>query len=123
MKPPTYAKAKKSGPGGVEPSADAWDDQKAAWLVGKYALVGVAWTEKGAERAEQYHGRIVSADPEVGISVECEGTWKGETFVIPPSTDFVQPAQPGEYRLRTTGETIVNPDVLTTWRIEEGTSS
>lgn len=102
----------------ADPAVEPWDEAKAAWLVGKYALVGVAWVGEDCERAEQYHGRIVSADPAIGISIACEGHWKGETFVVPPSTDSVAPAAPGEYRLRATGETVVNPDVLTTWRID-----
>ena len=102
------------------PDIYEWDEAKAEWLIGKYALVGVSFTEAGAERSEQYHGRIVAADRKDGISVACEGFWQGKTFVIPPSTSVVLPANPGEYKLRATGETIINPDVLTTWRIDNG---
>ncbi len=110
--PPSFA------PDAASPADEAWDEDKARWLVGKYALVGVAWVGPEGERSEQYHGRITSAEQGVGISVACEGVWKGETFVIPPATDFLAPAQPGEYKLRSTGETVKNPDVLTTWRID-----
>ena len=104
----------------TEPAADDWDEARAAELIGKYALVGVAWADGSGERAEQYHGRIVSADRDAGIAIACEGHWAGETFMLPPATSCVVPASPGEYRLRTTGETVISPDVVTTWRIDRG---
>ncbi|WP_020180938.1 hypothetical protein [Methylopila sp. M107] len=106
-----------------DPSAGVWDAEIADQLIGKYALVGVMWTDASGDRREQYHGRIVSADPAKGIEIACEGFYKGETFVLPPSTDSLGTAQPGEYRLRATGETVINPDVLSTWRIEAPTET
>jgi hypothetical protein len=104
-----------------EPFPEPWNAEAAEWLIGKYVLIGVAYVSPEGERAGQYHGRIVSADPKAGIAVECEGACKGDTLVLPPATGWFGHAQPGEYQLKTTGETVVNPDVLSTWRIEEGT--
>jgi len=47
----------------------------------------------------------------------------GEIIGLPPDLSSTQVAALGEYRLRSTGEIVVNPDYLTTWNInrpEEG---
>lgn len=103
---------------GDEPFPEPWDADLAERLVGQYALVGMAWAADGEERVAQYHGRIRSADRDAGIEIVCEGRFAGETLVLPPATGWFGSARPGEYRLKTTGEVVVNPDVLTTWRIE-----
>lgn len=113
MKPPRFV------PSG-EPFPEPWNAEAAEFLVGKYVLIGVAFVSPDGETPGQYHGRVVSADPTQGISVACEGAFAGETLVLPPATSWFGHAQPGEYRLKTTGETVVNPDVLSTWRIEQG---
>ena len=114
--PPSFASA-----GNFEERA--WDEERAARLVGKYALVGVAWERDGGEATAQYHGRIVSADRRSGIAVACEGAWAGETLVMPPELDWLRPAQPGEYRLKATSETVVSPDLVSTWRIAKNASA
>lgn len=102
---------------------EPWDQAAADWLVGKYALVGIAFVGRDGERSGQYHGRIVSADPQAGITIECEGGSKGETLVMPPATGWFGHAHPGENKLKATGEVVINPDVVTTWRIEQGGSA
>jgi hypothetical protein len=103
-----------------------WDQSEADWLVGKTILVGI--TRVAADRATiksqgQYHGKIVRADRSSGIVIECDGVWSGTTVTLPPHTGAIHPADPGEYRLRSTGEVIKNPDVLTTWSITESVKS
>ena len=41
----------------------------------------------------------------------------GEILGLPPDLSSTRIAPPGEYRLRSTGEIVVNPDYLTTWNI------
>jgi len=41
-----------------------------------------------------------------------------EDFTLPPDLSAFQKAQPGEYRLRRTGEVIVNPDYLCVWIVQ-----
>ena len=109
--PPSFVPSEK-------PGEEPWDDDEAEWLLGQYALIGVTWAYNDGETVGQYHGRIVSADRVNGIAIMCEGRWEGEMLVLPPATGWFEPANPGEYRLRSTGETVTDPDVLSTWRIE-----
>jgi len=37
--------------------------------------------------------------------------------MLPPEPEAYEPAPPGEYRLRSTGEVVVDPDYLTTWTV------
>jgi hypothetical protein len=103
-----------------------WDQSEADWLIGKIALVGITrLASDGATiRSQgQYHGKIVRADRSAGIVIECEGVWSGKTMTLPPMTGVFHPANSGEYRLRSTGEIIKDPDVLATWSITEPVKS
>jgi hypothetical protein len=100
----------------------SWDQEEADDFLGLTVLVGVtalAHDGKTVKWQAQYHGRIVSADRTEGIKVACEGRWVGTTMVLPPVLGAFQPAKPGEYRLRSTGETVQNPDLTTTWSVTE----
>jgi hypothetical protein len=97
-----------------------WDQSEADWLIGKTVLIGITNLESDGATIQsqgQYYGKIVRADRGFGIVIECEGVWAGETITLPPDTSAFHPADPGEYRLRSTGEIIKDPDVLTTWSI------
>jgi hypothetical protein len=103
-----------------------WDQSEADWLIGKAALVGItnfASDSTTIKSQGQYHGEIVRADRSEGIVVECEGVWSGKTMTLPPMPSAFHPADPGEYRLRSTGEVIKDPDVLATWSIIEPVKS
>ena len=80
-------------------------------FLGKRLLVGITHQTENGEflRQEQFHGRIVEArDREIII----QRSDTGERISLPPQ---LQKAPPGEYRLRSTGEIVVNPDYLMTW--------
>lgn len=90
-------------------------------LVGKTILIGLTYYTANNEFIEQkqYWGKVVESN-ENGIMVKLND---GKDFRLPPDLSSTQVAAPGEYRLRSTGETVVNPDFLTTWNInrpEEG---
>jgi hypothetical protein len=83
-------------------------------FVGKRLLVGIRWTSGGeVVRQEQFHGLIVEADHE-GIVIERADT--GSRVVLPPQ---LKAAPSGEYRLRSTGEVVPNPDYLATWKFDQ----
>lgn len=89
---------------------------RAAALIGKHVLVGLTYGDAdGAPvRLVQVHGWITAADA-TRITLRLHGT--GEEFTLPPALDAFQEAPPGEYRLRATGEIVVDPDLLVTWTI------
>ncbi len=83
-------------------------------VIGKRLLVGVRWRSKGEiVREEQFHGLIIEADVD-GIVVERSDT--GARVVLPPQ---LSAAAKGEYKLRSTGEVVSNPDYLATWLFDQ----
>lgn len=97
-----------------------WDDERAESLVGKRVLVGITNLEADGETVidqVQYSGVITSADPKNGFRIECSGTLAGSAKFLPPDLRSFRDAPPGEYTLRSTGEVVVNPDVISTWDV------
>src|SRR5205085_844425 len=84
--------------------------------VGKRLLVGITVNTAAGEFVyqEQFHGVIVTAD-QGGVVVERADN--GARVSLPPE---LMEAAPGEYRLRATGEVVVNPDYLAKWAWTEG---
>lgn len=82
-------------------------------LVGKTILVGMSYCNSNEELIEQkqFYGTIVEASK---THIRFEGA-DGNTFALPPDLSAIKRARAGEYKLRSTGEVVVNPDFLTTW--------
>lgn len=102
-----------------------WDQDEADFLIGKYVLIGITQVaaDGTVKSQEQLHGRVTKAEQTVGITIACEGTRVGETYVVPPHPQSFQMASPGRYALRSTGEVIENPDMTTSWTIQEPAKS
>ena len=104
----------------------AWDQDEADGLVGLMVLAGITYLAPDGETVTsqvQCWGRIVSATPE-GITVACEGkTWTGQAMTLPPHLPAFQAANPGRYTLRSTGETIEDPDLTTSWTMTDAAKS
>lgn len=87
-------------------------------LRGRLLLIGVTeWREEGPRHFQTY-GRVVDVDPARGVSIDCLGAHMGRTFTVPPDRRAFQPASPGSYRLRSTGETVLDPDFLATFDLK-----
>jgi hypothetical protein len=75
--------------------------------MGQYVLVGVTYVtsdDKTVTTHVRFHGKITKAD-ENGIAVTCEGkTWCGQTATLPSDLKAFRQANPGEYRLLSTGK-------------------
>ena len=86
-------------------------------LLGKVILVGITYYTCDHQLIEQkqYHGIVVRAD-EQAVVIRRES---GEELSLPPDLRSTKPAPPGEYRLRSTGEIVVDPDFLSTWNVRE----
>lgn len=98
-----------------------YDSSVAAELVGKTVLVGVTVNDKRGElkRHEQFFGKITAAEPTKGFTIELQGSRAGETKTLPPATEAFFKAPPGTYKLRSTGESVVDPDYTSTWTLTQ----
>jgi hypothetical protein len=87
--------------------------------IGRTLLLGVTYTGPGGEfrRQEQLVGTIMVADFDRGIVISCEPD--GQTFVLPGDPCWVERASPGEYRLRSTGRVVTDPDYISKVTIEQ----
>ena len=91
------------------------DESKAAKYIGKTVLVGVTYydhREKLLGR-EQWAGRIVRISNQEGIVIDLEDS--DHKCRLLPDLSNLRPAEPGVYRLESTGKEVVDPDYLTTW--------
>ncbi len=52
-----------------------------------------------------------------GVPLHLRGSREGETFWLPPDLGSLTPTGPGRYRLRATGEVVVDQDCTATWTI------
>jgi hypothetical protein len=92
--------------------------ERAEYARGKTVLVGITrLSPTGEARAqEQFAGRLAEIDPDNGLLLDVGAE---ELHWLPPDMGPWEVAAPGEYRLRSTGETVVDPDYLCTWVLTE----
>jgi hypothetical protein len=97
-----------------EEEEPVFDAERAASLVGKSVLVGLTRIDaNGVEKQVQYFGRITAFDATI-VTIRLDS---GEERTLPPALDAFEEADPGEYHLRSTGEVVVDPDLISTWTI------
>lgn len=94
-----------------------WDTVLAARLDGALVLVGITYDDPAGAWQEQYFGTVISVDPGQGVTLRLEGKRRGEVRTLPPDLSAFEPAAPGSYRLKSTGETVNDPDYVTSWTI------
>jgi hypothetical protein len=101
-----------------------YDRALAESYVGKYILVGITYLDPEGKVTQQIqmHGTIVSVDERKGIEIELGGMRAGQTYTMPPDLSSISRANPGEYRLHSSGERIVDPDLLSTWTVHKPVS-
>src|SRR5262245_55804154 len=92
----------------TESAGPSFDDATAGALVGKYVLIGLTYLDHDGTliSRDQIHGVVVAVDRRVGVTIELHGGRKGEKFTLPPALDAFDPAPPGSYRLRASGEVV-----------------
>lgn len=102
---------------GTEAPPD-FDLELASTYIDKYILIGVTYFDHFGKELEQQqmHGIVEKVDA-TGFTIRLKGGREGETWNMPPVLEAISAANPGEYRLRTTGEVVVDPDLLTTWSV------
>lgn len=86
-------------------------------LINKVALVSIEYFDKDRHtllNEKRVYGTVNVAGEEHGIGM----ILKDKThFALPLSLDAWQPAPPGIYEDEKTGEEIINPDFLVTWKV------
>jgi hypothetical protein len=85
-------------------------------LLDKILLIGITVLDNNDELITQIqvYGPVIKSNAD-GIVI-CRNQTQKE-FTIPPDFDNVSEAQPGEYKLRSTGEIIIDPDYLSSWTV------
>jgi hypothetical protein len=101
----------------VADSQSEFDEGRANSVLGKRVLVGITRLSRSEEvlSTEQFHGEIIRASRADGIIVRLSGT--DEERWLPPDLSRLESAKPGEYRLRSTGEVVVDPDFVSMWTL------
>jgi hypothetical protein len=81
--------------------------------IGKSLLLCINHLGAGGElrRQEQVVGTIMWVDYEDGVVVSCEPG--GRQVMLSGDLSWIEKAPPAEYRLRSTGEVVTDPDYLT----------
>lgn len=94
-----------------------FNEEEAKVIIGKHLLVGVTHCNHNEEvtGVEQFHGEIVRASREEGIILRL--SCSGEERWVPPDLSRLEPAAPGNYKLKGTGEVVVDPDLLSMWTV------
>jgi hypothetical protein len=86
-------------------------------FLGKSLLVGITRCDMSGNPVsqEQFHGTIKRISRQEGLVLLLAGTDTERS--LPPEVSLLETANPGEYRLRTTGEVVMNPDFTATWSV------
>jgi hypothetical protein len=93
-----------------------FSDEDARNVIGRRVLVGVTHRTMEDEVAslEQFHGIVDRVSRSEGLVLRLPG---GGERTIPPDLSRLEPAAPGDYRLKTTGEIVVDPDFTAMWTV------
>lgn len=94
-----------------------YDEKLATTFVGRRILVGLTYVDADQKPIEQrqFHGVITRVSEKEGVVIRVANS--DEDYVLPPALEAISVAPKGEYRLRSTGEVVVDPDLMTTWTV------
>ena len=87
--------------------------------IGKQVLIGIVVFQKAGEdqrptSQKQYHGRITRITAEDGVAVDLGN---GQVYTLPPDVSWLEPAEPAQYKIPATGESVTNPDFIVMWSV------
>lgn len=94
------------------------NEERARFAVGKRVLVAVTAVSPAGEEVDRQElaGTVVAVEPERGVQLRLTNE---EPFWLPPDVRGLEEAQPGQYRLRDSGEVVVDPDYLWHWTVQQ----
>lgn len=89
-------------------------------LKGKVFLVGLTFVDQEGKVMEVYqtHGTVSKLTVDGFFKIRREDN---SIFTIPYNKDTIKAAKEGEYREKSTGEIIKNPDFIMTWEVKTAT--
>jgi hypothetical protein len=89
------------------------------FLKGKTFLIGLTFVDQHGKLIEQYqtHGMVLALTDEGLFKIERSD---GSIFQMPYDKDTIGTAKKGEYRERSTGVIVKDPDFIMTWEITTG---
>ncbi|HET9834258.1 MAG TPA: hypothetical protein VFP91_21190 [Vicinamibacterales bacterium] len=95
---------------------DDFDLSTGPELLGAHVLVGITRIDHAGRVVEQsqFHGTVVRATAADGVVIVNAA---GKELTLPPDSRAFEPAEPGEYSLRSSDEVVVDPDYLSRWVI------
>lgn len=101
------------------PTTSKWDPAFAQEMIGATILIEVSYMKADGDldHRAQFFGEVIAAEPERGFLVRLGGTRQSEHCWVPPVKEGIRRADPGVYRLRRTGEEVVDPDYVTSWTV------
>lgn len=96
-----------------------WDESVARELVDCLVIVGLTYRYPDGSQSEQqqFFGRVVETDRVRGVRLRLAGKNDGRRYWLPPDTNAFKKAPAGQYRLRSTGEIVDDPDYTCAWSI------
>ena len=91
------------------------DESKAGEYIGKTVLLGVTYLDHNEKLLSQHQwvGMIVSFSNKDGIKIKLRSS--DDPCALPPDPRAIRKAKRGVYKLRSTGEEVVDPDYVATW--------
>ena len=96
------------------------NEARVRFALGRRVLIGLTEVGPDGEVAQrQFVGILSSADPVLGIGFSLDG---GGSYQLPPDGSALEEARPGSYRLRSTGETVVDPEYTCSWTVYRNAS-
>ena len=96
--------------------AEPSDEDFASELIGTHLIVGITHIDHvgNVVSHEQFHGQVIRATISEGVVLLDPA---GKEHWVPLDREAFQPADPGTYTLKSTGETLVDPAWLSTWTV------
>ena len=91
------------------------ENMNAKKYIGKCLIIGVTYkdSKENVLSQKQYYGEIVRID---NTSI-CVKTKENQEINFPPNIDAIIKAPKGGYKLRSTGEIVIDPDYMATWSV------
>ena len=96
-----------------------FNPERAEAMIGKHLLIGLTiqdHLDNVLDRV-QLHGDIIRINSEEGVVVRLHPS--GVEYAMPAILSAYEEAAPGEYHLQSTGEVVVDPDLMATWVVYE----